>query len=82
MAYLEPCVTLAYSEPCHIALCCARTLRPLPYLGICHIQNLAYFGPELDLVLCQMSKMEGLTKLVQRYNHSSTMVHLNCLTRF
>ena len=55
-AYLEPCITLAYSEPSHIrnpcvfrsknisrTLCNARILRTLPYLELRYIQNFGMF---------------------------------------
>ena len=105
MAYLEPCVTPAYSEPCHTQnpgifrtrniICISQNsvkansdifrtlwnaciLRTLPYLELCHIQN---FGSEVYSEICESSKMEGLTKLVNGCNYSSTTSHLGCLTR-
>ena len=57
VAYLEPCITPAYSEPYHIQNPCifrsknisrmisnARILRTLSYLELCHIQKLGIFG--------------------------------------
>ena len=108
MAFLEPCVTPAYSEPCHTQnpgifrtrdiLCIsqnsvkaysdifrtlwnARILRTLPYLELSIFRILPYFGSEVYSEICESSKTEGLTKLVNGYNYSSTTSHLSCLTR-
>ena len=96
MTYLEPCVTLAYSKPCHIQKPSTFRTRDifstlsrhiLPYLERCvtfaywESRILAYFRPKAYSELYQTSEMKGLTKLVKGYKYSSTTFHLSCLTR-
>ena len=53
--YSEPCVTLAYSEPCYIQ-------NP----GI--FRTMTYLEPEAYSELCQTSTMERFAKIIDGYN--------------
>ena len=88
VAYLEHCVTLAYSQPCRIQnpgiFSTSDTCRTLPKYILVYSERrvrLAYSelchiqkGPEAYSEPCQTSKMEGLTKLVKTYNYSFSKV--------